>query len=31
MPWDDETMQKLIKLVQRAKSTPVYCKEEQDC
>ena len=31
LPYDDDTMRRMIQLVQAAKGTPVGCKEENDC
>ena len=29
LPYDDDTMQKMIELVRNAKSTPVCCREKE--
>ena len=31
LPYNDDTMGRMIRLVQVAKGTPISCKEENDC
>jgi len=31
LPYDDDTMRRMIRLVQAAKGAPVSCKEEYGC